>query len=59
MKAHIIKEFFEKFGKVTYVSLPKFQTSNESKGFAFVEFETKDAAKNSIQVFFINDPIPK
>ncbi len=45
-----IKKLFEKFGTVSYVSLPKFKSTNTSKGFAFVEFSTKDEAKKAIEV---------
>ena len=72
-----MKKYFEKFGKVCYISLPKFEhfffiipnfrlaiiklnsnliffgrfkTSNQLKGFAFIEFGTKDEAKKAVEV---------
>lgn len=46
-----IKEHFGQFGKVCYISMPKFKTSNESKGFAFIEFEDKAAVKIALEHF--------
>ncbi len=46
-----LKDFFEKkFGKVSYISLPKFKTSFQLKGFAFVEFEDKESTKQALEV---------
>jgi RNA recognition motif-containing protein len=30
--------------------MPKFKTTNQFKGFAFIEFSSKDEAKKAIQV---------
>lgn len=46
-----IKAHFEQFGKICYISLPKFKTSNEFKGFAFLEFEDKSGAKQALEHF--------
>lgn len=47
MKNH----FQNEFGKVSYISLPKFKTSSELKGFAFIEFEDKATAKEAIKFY--------
>ena len=48
--AETIKRHFSKHGKVAYVSVPKFKTSNQMKGFAFVEFEDQSSADACIKV---------
>ncbi|XP_070184512.1 la-related protein 7-like [Littorina saxatilis] len=40
---------FSVCGKVNYVSLPRYKSSNDIKGFAFVEFETPEEAANAIE----------
>jgi RNA recognition motif-containing protein len=50
VKVNKLKSYFEQFGKVSYISLPKFQSSNEPKGFAFVEFESEENALNVVKV---------
>lgn len=45
-----IRKQFEEFGKVTYISLPKFKTTNQLKGFAFIEYDQKSDAKKAIEV---------
>ena len=35
-----MKEIFQNFGNVTYVSLPRDKQTNRFKGFGFIEFET-------------------
>lgn len=42
---------FSEFGKVTYVSIPKYYQSNIIKGFAFVEFETEESANAALAFF--------
>ena len=41
---------FSEFGKVAYVSLPKFKYNNKIKGFAFVEFETPEGVEKCLKV---------
>ncbi|KAI5739342.1 hypothetical protein M8J77_018089 [Diaphorina citri] len=45
-----IESVFSKYGKVTYVSLPKFKSTGKLKGFAFVEFSTKEEAAKALEV---------
>lgn len=46
-----LKTHFEQFGKVSYISVPKFKSTSGLKGFAFVEFEDKSSAKRALEVF--------
>lgn len=47
----LIKMFTE-FGPIAYVSIPKFKYNNKIKGFAFIEFETPEAAEKCLKVNF-------
>ena len=47
-----VERVFKDCGKVVYVSLPKFKSSGDLKGFAFVEFENFKQAQNACQVVF-------
>ncbi|XP_067117291.1 la-related protein 7 [Osmerus mordax] len=49
-----IERVFSKCGNVVYVSIPKYKTSGQSKGFAFVEFETEEQAQKAIEM--LNNP---
>ncbi|XP_009468820.1 PREDICTED: la-related protein 7 [Nipponia nippon] len=49
-----IERVFGKCGNVVYVSIPRYRTSGDPKGFAFVEFETKEQAEKAIE--FLNNP---
>lgn len=40
-----VRNKFAKCGQVVYVSLPKYKSTGDIKGFAFVEFDTMDAAR--------------
>ncbi|EDO33058.1 predicted protein [Nematostella vectensis] len=44
-----LKKVFSEFGKVLYVSLPRFKHNGEIKGFAFIEFESKQQAEHVVQ----------
>lgn len=46
-----VKEIFSKYGKVLYVSIPRFKHTGDIKGFAFVEFESAKEAQEAVQVF--------
>lgn len=41
---------FGKCGNVVYVSIPRYKSTGDPKGFAFVEFETKEQADKAIEV---------
>ena len=45
-----MRRMFSACGKVAYVSLPKFRTTGDLKGFGFVEFETVEGAKMACEV---------
>lgn len=48
IKHDSIKELFSRFGSVVYVSLPKFKSTGDLKGFGFVEFESVEAATRAV-----------
>jgi RNA recognition motif-containing protein len=43
-----LNEMFAKFGKVTSVNIVTDKYTNRSRGFAFVEMETEEAAQKAI-----------
>lgn len=45
-----IERVFTKCGNVVYVSIPRYKSSGDSKGFAFVEFEKEEEACKAIEV---------
>ncbi len=45
-----IKQHFSSCGSVVYVSVPRFKTTGDPKGFAFVEFATKEEADKACEV---------
>ncbi|XP_072899135.1 la-related protein 7 isoform X1 [Hemitrygon akajei] len=49
-----IERVFSKCGKVVYISIPRYKTSGDPKGFAFVEFETLPGAQKAIEL--LNNP---
>ncbi|NWH67085.1 LARP7 protein, partial [Geococcyx californianus] len=49
-----IERVFGKCGNVVYISIPRYRSSGDPKGFAFVEFETKEQAEKAIE--FLNNP---
>ena len=50
-----LEELFSQFGTVTSVNLITDRMSGRSKGFAFVEFETEEAAKAAVEALHGND----
>lgn len=46
-----LSSIFSKFGKVAYVSLPRFKHNRMIKGFAFVEFEKESDAQAALTFF--------
>ncbi|XP_035005251.1 la-related protein 7 isoform X2 [Hippoglossus stenolepis] len=49
-----IERVFTKCGNVVYISIPRYKSTGDPKGFAFVEFETEEQAKNAIEM--LNNP---
>ncbi|XP_075400024.1 la-related protein 7 isoform X2 [Tenrec ecaudatus] len=49
-----IERVFGKCGNVVYISIPHYRSTGDPKGFAFVEFETKEQAAKAIE--FLNNP---
>lgn len=45
-----IERVFTKCGNVVYVSIPRYHSSGDPKGFAFVEFETEEQAQKAVEV---------
>jgi La-related protein 7 len=45
-----LTDVFSAYGKVAYVSLPKYRSSGKIKGFAFVEFDTPEEANKTLEV---------
>ena len=48
-----LKHVFEKYGPVSYVSLPKFKHNGIPKGFAFLEFEQEEGANKALEAFIL------
>ncbi|CAG9763148.1 unnamed protein product [Ceutorhynchus assimilis] len=44
-------QIFSDFGKVVYVSIPKYKHNKNNKGFAFIEYETEEQAQAAIAYF--------
>ncbi|KAM3590548.1 uncharacterized protein V6R79_011649 [Siganus canaliculatus] len=49
-----IERVFTKCGSVVYVSIPRYKSTGDSKGFAFVEFEKEEEAHQAIEM--LNNP---
>ncbi|XP_050390466.1 la-related protein 7 [Patella vulgata] len=49
-----MKRVFSECGVVNYVSLPKFKSTGDTKGFGFIEFETRKAAEKACEL--LNNP---
>ncbi|XP_046706598.1 la-related protein 7 isoform X2 [Silurus meridionalis] len=49
-----IERVFSKCGNVVYVSIPRYKSTGDSKGFAFVEFQTQAQALKAIEM--LNNP---
>lgn len=45
-----VKKLFSSCGKVVYVSLPRYPSTGDLKGFGFVEFETIEGAEAACKV---------
>lgn len=49
-----IERVFSKCGTVVYISIPRYKTTGDPKGFAFVEFKTQAQAQEAIEM--LNNP---
>lgn len=49
-----IERVFSKCGNVVYISIPRYKSTGDSKGFAFVEFEKEEQALKAIEM--LNNP---
>ncbi|XP_021355255.1 la-related protein 7-like, partial [Mizuhopecten yessoensis] len=49
-----VRRMFSTCGEVLYVSIPRYKTTGDPKGFAFVEFDTVEAAKKACEE--LNNP---
>ncbi|XP_030193725.1 la-related protein 7 isoform X1 [Gadus morhua] len=49
-----VEKVFAKCGKVVYISIPRYQTTKDPKGFAFVEFDKEEEAQKAIEL--LNNP---
>uniref|UniRef100_A0A3Q3JBC2 La-related protein 7 n=1 Tax=Monopterus albus TaxID=43700 RepID=A0A3Q3JBC2_MONAL len=49
-----IERVFTKCGNVVYVSIPRYKSTGDAKGFAFVEFEKEEQAQKAIEM--LNNP---
>ena len=45
-----VKQVFNEFGRVVYVSLPRYKSTRDLKGFGFVEYQTKEDAQRACKV---------
>ncbi len=43
-----IRNLFEKFGTITEIAIPTNRETGKARGFAFITFETEDAAKKAL-----------
>ena len=46
---NLIREIFSQYGKIDYISLPRFKESGRPKGFAFIEFDTPETAEKALK----------
>nr|XP_023015015.1 la-related protein 7 [Leptinotarsa decemlineata] len=46
-----LTQLFSDFGKIDYVSIPKYMNNKGNKGFAFIEFEKESDAKSALAFF--------
>lgn len=46
-----LSEIFSKFGKVVYVSIPKYKHNHLNKGFAFIEYDKESEAEEALSCF--------
>ncbi|XP_061108135.1 la-related protein 7 [Conger conger] len=49
-----IERVFGKYGTVVYISVPRYKSTGQPKGFAFIEFETEEQAQKAAEM--LNNP---
>ncbi|XP_035281992.1 la-related protein 7 isoform X2 [Anguilla anguilla] len=49
-----IERVFGKWGTVVYISVPRYKSTGQPKGFAFIEFETEEQAQKATEM--LNNP---
>ncbi|MGH0150934.1 UNVERIFIED_CONTAM: hypothetical protein FKN15_060730 [Acipenser sinensis] len=49
-----LERVFTKCGNVVYISVPRYKSTGDPKGFAFIEFETESQAEKAIEM--LNNP---
>ncbi|CRL01306.1 CLUMA_CG014372, isoform A [Clunio marinus] len=52
-----LKVIFSRFGKVNYVSLPRYKKSRHIKQFGFIEFDEKESVEKAINCFKMVDGV--
>ena len=45
-----LRDTFSAYGDIVYTSLPRYQSTGDLKGFAFVEFQTIESAEKACKV---------
>lgn len=45
-----IRDIFKEFGMILEVAIPRNRDTNKPRGFAFITFETEDAAKSALSI---------
>ncbi len=43
-----IRDLFQQFGSITEVAIPRNRETDKPRGFAFITFETEDAARSAL-----------
>ncbi|EDV26437.1 uncharacterized protein TRIADDRAFT_54426 [Trichoplax adhaerens] len=49
-----VRKHFDKFGEILYVSIPKYKSTGDNKGFAFVEYKDPENAQKACRAYIEN-----